>query len=77
VTCGADTIEVQGLGVRGRHLAEGGQPQRFTSQILPPYMCRAPKVAEVLLVFLPARVVDGRLSAGGGGACWVRMPRGY
>ena len=34
----------------GKRVDERGQRQRFTSKILPPYMRRSPKVAEVLPV---------------------------
>ncbi len=50
VTCGAGTIEVQAPRVNDRRMGEDGQRQRFTSQLLPPYMRRSPKVAEVLPV---------------------------
>jgi putative transposase len=45
VTLGAGTVEIQAPRVHDRR--EG---QRFTSQLLPPYMRRSPKVAEVLPV---------------------------
>ncbi len=48
VTIGAGTMTVQAPRVRDRRVAEDGQRQRFTSAILPPYMRRSPKVAEVL-----------------------------
>jgi putative transposase len=50
VTCGAGAIEVRAPRVNDRRLDADGQRQRFTSQILPPYMRRSPKVAEVLPV---------------------------
>jgi len=43
VTLGAGTVEVEAPRVHDRR-----PDQRFTSQILPPYMRRSPKVAEVL-----------------------------
>jgi len=50
VTCGAGTIELRAPRVNDRRLDAEGQRQRFTSQLLPPYMRRSPKVAEVLPV---------------------------
>ena len=48
VTLGSGTVEVQAPRVNDRRRDEPGLEQRFTSQILPPYMRRSPKVAEVL-----------------------------
>lgn len=48
VTLGVGTMQVQAPRVDDRRVDETGQRQRFTSQILPPYMRRSPKVAEVL-----------------------------
>jgi putative transposase len=48
VTLGSGTIEVRAPRVDDRREAEDGSPHRFRSQILPPYMRRSPKVAEVL-----------------------------
>jgi transposase-like protein len=50
VTMGAGTVEVQAPRVNDKRVDEGGERQRFTSKILPPYMRRSPKVAEVLPV---------------------------
>ena len=47
VTCGAGTLEVSAPRVDKR-VDEAGRRKRFTSRILPPYMRRSPKVAEVL-----------------------------
>ncbi len=49
VTLGAGTVEVAAPRVNDRRVVEGTR-QRFTSEILPPYMRRSPKVAEVLPV---------------------------
>jgi transposase-like protein len=49
VTCGAGTLEVQAPRVNDRRV-KAGERQRFTSKILPPYMRKSPKVAEVLPV---------------------------
>lgn len=48
VTMGAGTVEVVAPRVNDRRVDEEGERQRFTSKILPPYMRRSPKVAEVL-----------------------------
>jgi putative transposase len=48
LTLGAGTIEIQTPRVNDRRTDENGERHRFTSEILPPYMRRSPKVAEVL-----------------------------
>jgi transposase-like protein len=48
VTCGAGTLEVSAPRINDKRVDEGGDRQRFTSRILPPYMRRSPKVSEVL-----------------------------
>ncbi len=48
VTLGAGTVELRAPRVDDRRRDEQGGRQRFTSRILPPYMRRSPKVAEVL-----------------------------
>ena len=50
VTCGAGTLQVQAPRVNDKRTDEQGQRHKFTSAILPPYMRRSPKVAEVLPV---------------------------
>ncbi|MGO9607186.1 MAG: IS256 family transposase [Candidatus Binataceae bacterium] len=50
LTLGAGTVELKAPRVNDRRRDEQGQRQRFTSRILPPYMRRSPKVAEVLPV---------------------------
>ena len=50
ITCGAGTLEVRTPRVNDRRMDEDGERRRFTSRILPPYMRRSPKVAEVLPV---------------------------
>jgi transposase-like protein len=47
VTVGSGTIEVRAPRVEDRRVIDG-QRQKFTSRILPPYVRRSPKVAEVL-----------------------------
>ena len=48
LTLGAGTVELQAPRIDDRRVDPAGQRQRFTSEILPPYMRRSPKVAEVL-----------------------------
>jgi transposase-like protein len=48
VTVGSGTLPVRAPRVDDRRVDGEGRRQRFTSQILPPYMRRSPKVAEVL-----------------------------
>lgn len=48
LTVGAGTVEIRAPRVNDRRTDERGARQRFTSEILPPYMRRSPKVAEVL-----------------------------
>lgn len=48
VTVGSGTIKVRAPRVNDRRVDEDGNRERFRSRILPPYMRRSPKVAEVL-----------------------------
>jgi len=48
VTVGSGTIEVRAPRIDDRRMDESGERHRFRSRILPPYMRRSPKVAEVL-----------------------------
>lgn len=50
VTCGAGTLTVAAPRVNDQRVDAQGRRQRFISRILPPYMRRSPKVAEVLPV---------------------------
>jgi transposase-like protein len=50
ITMGSGTVEIQAPRINDKRVDDGGVRQRFTSQILPPYMRRSPKVAEVLPV---------------------------
>ena len=50
VTVGSGTIPVSAPRVNDRRTDQDGARRRFTSRILPPYMRRSPKVAEVLPV---------------------------
>ena len=48
VTVGSGTLEITAPRVNDRRVDTEGKRKRFTSAILPPYMRRSPKVAEVL-----------------------------
>jgi putative transposase len=48
VTVGSGTVEITAPRINDRRTDAEGQRKRFTSAILPPYMRRSPKVAEVL-----------------------------
>ena len=48
VTLGSGTVEVRAPRVDDRREHDDGNRRRFRSHILPPYMRRSPKVAEVL-----------------------------
>jgi transposase-like protein len=48
MTVGSSTLEVTAPRINDRRVDADGQRKRFTSAILPPYMRRSPKVAEVL-----------------------------
>jgi transposase-like protein len=50
VTVGSGTIAISAPRVNDRRIDADGQRCKFTSRILPPYMRRSPKVAEVLPV---------------------------
>ena len=50
VTLGGGTIAVNAPRINDRRVGTDGQRFKFTSRILPPYMRRSPKVAEVLPV---------------------------
>ncbi len=50
VTLGSGTVEIRAPRVNDRRHGPDGERERFTSKILPPYMRRSPKVAEVLPV---------------------------
>ena len=50
VTIGSGTIPVSVPQVNDRRTDQDGERRRFTSHILPPYMRRSPKMAEVLPV---------------------------
>ena len=49
ITMGCGTVEIESPRVNDKRVL-GGERQRFTSGILPPYMRRSPKVSEVLPV---------------------------
>ena len=70
VTLGSGTIEVHAPRVHDRRESEDGTRHRFRSQILPPYMRRSPKVAEVLPILYLRGLSTGdfkeRLAVGDG-----------
>ena len=71
LTLGAGTVELKAPRVNDRRRDEQGQRQRFTSRILPPYMRRSPKVAEVLPI-LYLRGLSRAISAPRSKGCWAR-----
>ena len=48
VTTGTGTFEIEAPRVNDKRVDENGEKQKFTSKVLPPYMRRSPKVAEVI-----------------------------
>lgn len=50
VVCGAGTLSVKAPRINDKRVDEAGARQKFTSKILPPYMRKSPKIAEVLPV---------------------------
>lgn len=50
VTCGTGTLKVKAPRINDKRVDAHGNRQKFTSRILPPYMRRTPKVAEVIPV---------------------------
>jgi transposase-like protein len=48
VTLGAGTVELEAPRVNDKRVDESGERKRFSSKLLPPYLRRSPKVAEVL-----------------------------
>ena len=69
-TCGAGTLEVSAPRVHDRRVDAAGQPQQFTCRILPPYMRRSPKVAEVLPI-LYLRACRRAISVRPCWCCWA------
>lgn len=49
ITTGVGEVEVQAPRINDKRVVDG-QRCKFTSKILPPYMRKSPKVAEVLLI---------------------------
>jgi transposase-like protein len=60
---GSGTLEVRAPRVNDRRVDADGERQRFTSQIFPSYMRRAPKVTEVLPVLYLRGLSTGDLQA--------------
>ena len=75
VTVGAGTIAVSAPRVNDRRTDHDGERRRFTSRILPPYMRRSPKVAEVFARALPAWALHRRFPRGAGGVARGRCRR--
>jgi putative transposase len=50
ITLGSGAVQIQAPRVNDQRIGAEGERQRFTSKILPPYMRRSPRVAEVLPV---------------------------
>ncbi len=64
VTLGSGTIEVRAPRVDDRRESGDGSRRRFRSQILPPYMRRSPKVAEVLPILYLRGLSTGDFKVG-------------
>lgn len=62
LTLGAGTVELTAPRVNDRRHDEHGRRQHFTSRILPPYMRRSPKVAEVQPILYLRGLSTGRFS---------------
>ena len=73
LTLGSGTIEVRAPRVDDRREFDDGTRRRFRSQILPPYMRRSPKVAEVLPILYLRGLSTGDFKEGLMG---VRRPPG-
>jgi len=63
LTLGTGTVELKAPRVDDRRRDEQGGRQRFTSHILPRYMRRSPKVAEVLPILYLRGLLHRRFSA--------------
>jgi transposase-like protein len=48
VVCGAGSVAVKAPRINDRRVGEDGERKRFSSVVLPPYMRKSPKVAEML-----------------------------
>ena len=59
VTVGSGTIPVSAPRVNDQRTDQDGERRRFTSRILPPYMRRSPKVAEVASISTAPGGADG------------------
>jgi Transposase, Mutator family len=73
LTLGVGTVEPR---VNDRRRDEQGQRQRFSSRILPPYVRRSPKVAEVLPIPYLRRFFLPAISAPHWKGCWARTRLG-
>src|SRR5712691_10406836 len=75
LTLGAGTVELKAPRVNDRRRDEHCQRHRFTSRILPPYMRRSPKVAEVLPILYLRGLSTGDFRPALEG-CWARTRPG-
>ncbi len=73
--CGAGTLAVQAPRVNDKRVDEDGQRQKFTSKILPPYMRKSPKIAEVLPILYLRGLSTGDFRERCR-CCWATMPPG-
>ena len=64
VTLGSGTVEARAPRVDDRRESDDGSRRRFHSQILAPYMCRSPKVAEVLPILYRRGLSTGDFKEG-------------
>jgi len=62
VICGAGTLTVQAPRVNDKRVDADGVRQKYTSKILPPYMRKSPKLAEVLPVLYLRGLSSGDFS---------------
>src|SRR6266852_4254913 len=76
LTLGTGTVELRVPRVNDRRRDEHGQRQRFSSRILPPYMRRSPKVAEVLPILYLRGLSTGRFPPRARRGCWARTRPG-
>ena len=72
LTLGTGTVELRTPRVNDRRRDEQGQRQRFSSRLLPPYMRRSPKVAEVLPILYLCAGCPPVISAPPWSRCWAR-----
>src|SRR3984893_18127384 len=74
LSLGAGTVELKAPRVDDRRRDEQGGRQRFTSHLLPPYMRRSPKVAEVCCPSCTCAGSPPATFAPPCRGCWAKMP---